>query len=1090
MKLVESFKTQVDADIRRRGLAYYNGGRVSKTRKTDTEFTAWVRGTNLYRVSLVIDDGGVGAVCTCPYFSGGDSCKHIWATILAADAVGFGRGLELTAVDEDETDWEEDDAPASAVGYRGFAPAYPPVKRTWRDALNAFAPRTPEAGVNPWPANRQIVYQVRHDEHVPENGALVVAIRSRDPRLKGGWCKARRVRVNVNELTALPDSEDREILAALCGGRESGYWGANDHPLGEMYRLNPVQIPVLFPRLIATGRCLLLAPETEDDGAPLVVDPDETPWRFTVTVTKIRNGYRVDGSLQRGDEQHSPKEAAICLKAGWVVWPDARVSRLDAGQAFDWLLFFRHGHAFDVPTAETNRMLAALFAHAHAPPLQLPAELQVTEHAPAPSPCVRMRPPRRASWGGPPAAVPAELVFDYAGQTINPFDPATAETLFRADVRAVTRRNMAAEQLRMAEFAEAGFSRAMHIEDPRIPFEVAAERVPRAVLALLEKGWRVESAGKPFRRAGALSVDVTSGVDWFDVRVRAEFEGVALDMPALLAAVMKKDRTVVLGDGSLGMLTDDVLKKLVPFLGMGNAEAESIRFKRNQSGILDALLAAQPEATCDATFRKVREELRTFTAVAPVDAPPGFCGTLRPYQREGLGWLQFLQRFGFGGCLADDMGLGKTVQVLALLEQRRAMRAAGQPELGRSLVVVPRSLVFNWKQEAGRFAPQLKILDHTGTYRARDAAAFGDCDVVLTTYGTLRKDIAHFKDCVFDYVVLDEAQAIKNAGAQTAKATRLLQARHRLAMSGTPIQNHMGDLWSLFDFLNPGMLGTSTAFRVKDLGARDADPALREMLARALKPFILRRTKAQVARDLPERTEETVYCEMEAGQRKEYDKLKLYYQQSLLARVEKQGLNKSKMHVLEALLRLRQAACHVGLLDPARLGEGSAKLDVLLDQLDEVTEGGHKALVFSQFTSFLAIVRARLDARGIAYEYLDGKTKDRQAPVERFQKDDGAKLFLISLKAGGLGLNLTAAEYVFLLDPWWNPAVEAQAVDRAHRIGQTRHVFAYRLIAKDTVEEKVLELQKTKRALADSIVTADNSLIRTLTREDLELLLA
>jgi len=308
-------------------------------------------------------------------------------------------------------------------------------------------------------------------------------------------------------------------------------------------------------------------------------------------------------------------------------------------------------------------------------------------------------------------------------------------------------------------------------------------------------------------------------------------------------------------------------------------------------------------------------------------------------------------------------------------------------------------------------------------------------------------------------------------------------------LSGTPIENHLGELWSLFDFLNPGMLGTARIFRMFAGDPRTSDEHAREMLRRALRPFILRRTKSQVAKDLPERMEETLYCDMPTAQRKHYDELRKHFQQSLLSRVENEGMNRSKIHVLEALLRLRQAACHQGLIDANLLSEESAKLDLLIPRLTEVVEEGHKALVFSQFTSFLSIVRDRLDKSGITYEYLDGRTRNRQDRVDRFQEDEDCKLFLISLKAGGLGLNLTAAEYVFLLDPWWNPAVEAQAIDRAHRIGQTRRVFAYRLIARDSVEEKVIELQKTKRDLADAIITADNSLIRSLTKEDLSLLL-
>jgi len=483
----------------------------------------------------------------------------------------------------------------------------------------------------------------------------------------------------------------------------------------------------------------------------------------------------------------------------------------------------------------------------------------------------------------------------------------------------------------------------------------------------------------------------------------------------------------------------------------------------------------------------VRDELRRFHGVEPAAQPAGFVGRLRDYQCEGLGWIHFLQRFSFGGCLADDMGVGKTAQVLALLESRRELRAAGEP-IGPSLVVVPKSLLFNWKEEAARFTPQLRVLDHTGL--ERNGNDFSNYDLVLTTYGTLRRDARRLKDAEFDYLVLDEAQVVKNPETESSKAVRLLRGRHRLALSGTPVENHLGELWTLFEFLNPGMLGAASAFKLAGGSMRNPDEETRRLLGQALRPFILRRTKEQVVRELPPKTEQTVYCELEVEQRKLYDELRCHYRDSLLKRIETDGLAKSKIQVLEALLRLRQAACHPGLLDSKRTSDSSAKLDVLLAQLREVLDEGHKALVFSQFTGLLKILRACLSRDGIVYEYLDGATHDRQTRVERFQNDKDCRLFLVSLKAGGLGLNLTAAEYVFILDPWWNPAVEAQAVDRAHRIGQTRPIFAYRLIARDTVEEKVLELQKAKSDLVAAIIGAENSVIRDLRSEDLAFLLS
>jgi SNF2 family DNA or RNA helicase len=418
--------------------------------------------------------------------------------------------------------------------------------------------------------------------------------------------------------------------------------------------------------------------------------------------------------------------------------------------------------------------------------------------------------------------------------------------------------------------------------------------------------------------------------------------------------------------------------------------------------------------------------------------------------------------------------------VLALLDVLRAEGA------GPSLVVVPKSLVFNWIREAERFAPMIRVLDYTGADRAAIDPSMAD--LVITTYGTLRQDAPALASIEFEYAILDEAQAIKNANTASAKAARLLRARHRLALSGTPIENRLQELWSLFEFLNPGMLGASSTFGAIARLTNGDDG--RELLAKAMRPVILRRTKTQVAPELPERVEQTLEVELERPQRRFYDALLERYRRSVLERVDSVGINRARMHILEALLRLRQAACHPVLADPKRTELPSAKLDALMPALAEVVEEGHKVVVFSQFTSFLALVRERLDADGLHYEYLDGQTRDRQARVDRFQNDMSIPLFLVSLKAGGHGLNLTAADYVYLLDPWWNPAVEAQAIDRTHRIGQTRRVIATRLVARGTIEEKILELQASKRALADAILSADQGVLAKIGREELEALLA
>ncbi|MCY2930391.1 MAG: SNF2-related protein, partial [Planctomycetota bacterium] len=452
---------------------------------------------------------------------------------------------------------------------------------------------------------------------------------------------------------------------------------------------------------------------------------------------------------------------------------------------------------------------------------------------------------------------------------------------------------------------------------------------------------------------------VASGIDWFELRGGADFGGASLAMPELLTALRKGQKIVLLDDGSYGLLPEEWLERygLLARIAPGEDEDGKIRFSRAQTGLLDALLAEQGQWVFDDAFAAARDQLRQFEAIRAADAPPGFVGELRTYQKEGLGWLEFLRQFRFGGCLADDMGLGKTVQVLALLEGRRQLRAAptgaeGEP-VGPSLAVVPRSVLFNWRQEAQRFCPALRVLEHCGADRTKDGAAhFAEYDLVLTTYGTLRRDITVLKDVAFDYVILDESQTIKNAGTAAAKAVRLLKAPHRLCLSGTPIENHLGELWSQFEFLNPGMLGASRALSAGATGEAGEEHS-RALLARALRPFILRRTKAQVAKDLPERTEQTIHCQLDTEQRRLYDELRDHYRTSLLQAVDRGGIGRAKIQILEALLRLRQAACHPGLIDKAKLSHPSAKLEALLPQIQEVLEEGHKALVFSQFTSLL-----------------------------------------------------------------------------------------------------------------------------------------
>ena len=607
-------------------------------------------------------------------------------------------------------------------------------------------------------------------------------------------------------------------------------------------------------------------------------------------------------------------------------------------------------------------------------------------------------------------------------------------------------------------------------------------QVPRLAEAGFEVYGEEElTSARVNRSRPTISFAVSSGIDWFDVQAVVHFGELEVSLQELRRALHRRERYVKLADGTIGALPEDWLARYRRLLDLGEPAGEKLRLSAAQITAIDALLDGADAARVDEKFEERRRRLRQFDSIEHRDPPRGLVGEMRHYQQAGYEWLHFLHDYGFGGCLADDMGTGKTIQALALLQ---SLRESGHATTA-DLVVVPRSLIFNWQREAERFAPGLRVLTHADGDRDQTLQSFADADVVLTTYGILLRDIEQFRQYAFHYVILDESQAIKNPISQTARAVRLLCGDHRLVLTGTPVENNAAELWSQFAFLNPGLLGSLEYFRqefatpIEKNGSAEAAQALRRLVF----PFILRRTKEQVASELPPRTERMLYCEMESPQHSLYEKMRDRYRAMLLGLIDNEGMDNARMKILEGLLRLRQICNHPRLVDGGFSGT-SAKFDELLDLLETLRAEGHKALVFSQFTRMLKIVRETLDARGIPYEYLDGQTKDRQARVDAFQENPDTPFFLISLKAGGVGLNLTAADYVIHIDPWWNPAVEMQASDRAHRIGQDKPVFIYKLIVKDSVEEKILLLQERKRELVRQLISTDGGLFKSLTRED------
>ncbi|MFD2582092.1 DEAD/DEAH box helicase [Pedobacter vanadiisoli] len=579
-----------------------------------------------------------------------------------------------------------------------------------------------------------------------------------------------------------------------------------------------------------------------------------------------------------------------------------------------------------------------------------------------------------------------------------------------------------------------------------------------------------------------INIEVLSGTDWFETKVKVKFGKQQVALKHLHKSIRNKSRFVTLDDGTQGILPQEWIEKFAAYFGAGEVTEDAILTPKIKFASINELYE---DALLDGD---VKNELKLYKQkfegtgfINEVELPKDLTATLRHYQKDGLNWLNFLDDFNFGACLADDMGLGKTIQILAfILSQREKVKH------NTNLVVVPASLIFNWKAEVEKFAPSIKVKTIYAGERTKTTDTFDDYEIILTSYGTLLSDIRFLKDYRFNYIFLDESQLIKNPESQRYKAVRMLQSRNKVAITGTPIENNTFDLYGQLSFACPGLFGSKQQFA--DLYSTPIDQfkdsRRAEELQKKIRPFILRRTKEQVAKELPDKTEIILYCEMGAEQREVYEANKKEIQDFILGKQEDE-LPKSSMHVLKSITTLRQICNSAELLaDGKSYLQASSKIDVLMEQIVNKA-GKHKILVFSQFVTMLDLIKKQLEKHGIKYEYLTGQTRKRAEVVSSFQQNADIPVFLISLKAGGTGLNLTEADYVYLVDPWWNPAVENQAIDRAYRIGQHKNVMAVRLICPGTIEEKIMKLQATKKDLVKDLIQTDGSLFRNLTKKEL-----
>lgn len=662
-------------------------------------------------------------------------------------------------------------------------------------------------------------------------------------------------------------------------------------------------------------------------------------------------------------------------------------------------------------------------------------------------------------------------------------------------------RDLAGERIALGRLQRCGFAGPdaqgrLELTGQNAVLNFFARELPK-----LQREWQVtlderlqRSTSEKLERIQPQFQITSSGVQWFDLGVVFSSTGGETFAPSEIQRLLLSGQGHTrLKSGKLALIDTEAVDELQEVLRdcAPQQHGQGYRISNQQAGFLESSLQQHAGWRVQAP-ESWRERATRQSGEAKLECPPlhDLEQVLRPYQKLGVAWLAFLRANAFGGILADEMGLGKTLQTLAFLRHIRQTKPNGPP----MLIVCPTTLVFNWIAESRRFTPSLKVLALQGPDRHARFQEISQNDLVVTSYALIRRDADRYRELTFDTVVLDEAQHIKNRQTQNAQAVKAVKAEHRIVLTGTPMENSVLDLWSIFDFLMPEYLGTAQDFRERyELPiVRDKDVRAQARLARRLRPFLLRRLKSQVAADLPAKLEQVSFCDLTADQRGVYQQFIEASRKEILEAAGPEGVGRSRMLVLNALLRLRQVCCDLRLLklEGVNPDTTSGKLDMFGELLEEVIDGGHRVLVFSQFVSMLSLLKERLTAEGIEFCYLDGSTVDRAAVVERFQTTPTIPVFLISLKAGGVGLNLTGADTVIHFDPWWNPAVEDQATDRAHRIGQAKVVTSYKLITRDTVEEKILTLQKRKRDIIQATIGGEEEFANALSWEEIQELLA
>ena len=854
-------------DIRFRGAAYVQSERVEITHVTDDRLYGVVHDGDEFQTQLSRDDTQVVPFCTCAKAGQQEiHCKHVWATILIAEDQGYissslraGHFPPFVAIDDNlELDLDSDLFDDISIG-----DAYAPTQQ------KARAARTIEKPLSDWERRlktirddldegelasatsreREILYQLDIAAS-REHGQIIVDVAQRQRRASGQWGKLKPLKLKPGKLDDVEREEDRDILALMGGGvvDRTNWFGQQSEFQTAVYRYRlPSELGEnVLPLLCASERFVIYDPAGDDTTKKVTWD-DGPAWQLSMGVVQAidaivledggahedsneeadfgtdadadskdaeskggdseddsseepRTYWTLEGRLSREDEEGTNcdvRDVTLIVPGGFVV-RGRSIAHLEDFGAYEWIRLLRSKDVIRVPQGEEADFVDQLLDMPAMPKLELPEQLKLEEVTSVPRPKLIVAAPR-GRWKY--EKLRAELHFDYDGTDVR--GSSRRAVIVQRELGRALVRNRHAEQDLWRKLDEFGFRRLLDRRRGAHDVEISTRELGPAVRQLIDEKWQVQADGRDVRQAGPIQFRVNTSTDWFELQADVDFAGLNVSLPELLAALSRGETTIQLDDGSMGILPEEWLAQYGLLTGLGTPDGENLRFSNTQAGLLDALLSGQESVDYDQKFLDIRDRMRKFDGVEEAVAPPTFEGELRGYQKEGLGWLQYLQAFGFGGCLADDMGLGKTIQLLALLQERKDQKM--EPKYP-SLIVVPKSLIFNWLEEGQRFTPELKMLEYVGIERAQLRDDFHKVDVVLTTYGTLRRDVYQLKDIPFDYVVLDEAQTIKNSASQVAKASRLLNARYRVAMSGTPIENHLGDLWSIFEFLNPGML--------------------------------------------------------------------------------------------------------------------------------------------------------------------------------------------------------------------------------------------------------------------------------------------